>query len=231
MSDQIKLRASAGRETGSAASRRIRNQGLVPAIVYGADVKEPMLITVNRRELRSVLTTDAGTNALINLDIDGEEHLTLAREIEKHPYRTEIRHVDFVTVSLTDTIVTDVLLDFVGEPLAVEEGGVLSTPASTVSIEVLATKIPSHIEVDVSQLTLHDSIRTSDLPELDGVTYLDDPEMTIATIVIPRAVIEEEEPVEGEEGEEGEGEEGEGEEGASEDSGGGDSDNSGEGSE
>ena len=231
MSDQIKLRASAGRETGSAASRRIRNQGLVPAIVYGADVKEPMLITVNRRELRSVLTTDAGTNALINLDIDGEEHLTLAREIEKHPYRTEIRHVDFVTVSLTDTIVTDVLLDFVGEPLAVEEGGVLSTPASTVSIEVLATKIPSHIEVDVSQLTLHDSIRTSDLPELDGVTYLDDPEMTIATIVIPRAVIEEEEPVEGEEGEEGEGEEGEGEEGASEDSGGGDSENSGEASE
>lgn len=205
MSDQIKLRASAGRETGSAASRRIRKTGEVPAIVYGADVKEPMLITVNRRELRSVLTTDAGTNALINLDIDGEEHLTLARQIEKHPYRTEIRHVDFVTVSLTDTIVTDVLLDFVGEPIAVEEGGVLSTPESSVSIEVLATKIPSHIEVDVSHLTLHASIRTSDLPVIEGVTYLDDPDMTIATIVIPRAAIEEEEEaVEGEEGEEGE---------------------------
>ena len=230
MSDQIKLRASAGRETGSAASRRIRKTGEVPAIVYGADVEEPMLITVNRRELRSVLTTEAGTNALINLDIDGEEHLTLARQIEKHPYRTEIRHVDFVTVSLTDTIVTDVLLDFVGEPLAVEEGGVLSTPASSVSIEVLATKIPSHIEVDVSQLTLHDSIRTSDLPELDGVTYLDDPEMTIATIVIPRAVVEEEEVVEGEEGEEGEeGVDAEGDAEASADAG--DSEDSGESSE
>ncbi|HEY5652708.1 MAG TPA: 50S ribosomal protein L25 [Acidimicrobiia bacterium] len=204
MSDQITLRAQKGRETGSAASRRIRKQGDVPAVVYGADLAEPVLITVNRRELRSALTTEAGTNALINLDIDGSEHLTLARQIEKHPYRTEIRHVDFVTVSLTDTIVTDVVLDFVGDPIAVEEGGVLSTPVSSVSIEVLATKIPSSIEVDVSELGIHDSVRTSDLPEIDGVTYLDDPEMTIATIVIPRAAVEEEEAVEGEEGAEGE---------------------------
>ena len=85
-----------------------------------------------------------------------------------------------------------------------EEGGVLSTPVSSVSIEVLATKIPSSIEVDVSELGIHDSVRTSDLPEIDGVTYLDDPEMTIATIVIPRAAVEEEEAVEGEEGAEGE---------------------------
>ena len=150
MSDQITLRAQKGRETGSAASRRIRKQGDVPAVVYGADLAEPVLITVNRRELRSALTTEAGTNALINLDIDGSEHLTLARQIEKHPYRTEIRHVDFVTVSLTDTIVTDVVLDFVGDPIAVEEGGVLSTPVSSVSIEVLATKIPSSIANRIS---------------------------------------------------------------------------------
>jgi len=214
MSDQITLRAQKGRETGSAASRRIRKAGDVPAIVYGADLDEPMLITVNRRELRAVLTTEAGTNALINLEVDGSEHLTLARQIEKHPYRTEIRHVDFVTVSLTDTIVTDVVLDFLGTPVAAEEGGVLSTPISSVSIEVLATKIPSSIEVDVSQMTMSDSLRVSDLPELEGVTYLDDPERTVATIVIPRAEIEVEEEVaegeelaEGEEGAEGEGEE------------------------
>ncbi len=205
MSDQITLRAHKGRETGSAASRRIRNQGDVPAIVYGAGLDEPVLITVNRRELRTALTTEAGTNALINLDIDGTEHLTLARQIEKHPYRTEIRHVDFVTVSLTDTIVTDVVLEFVGTPVATEEGGVLSTPISSVSIEVLATKIPSHIEVDVSEMTMTDSLRVSDLPELEGVTYLDDLDRTVATIVIPRALIEEEEEVaEGEELLEGE---------------------------
>lgn len=193
MSDQITLRAQKGRETGSAASRRIRNEGNVPAVVYGHGLDEPVLVTVNRRELRAALTTEAGTNALIYLDIDGTEHLTLAREIEKHPYRTEIRHVDFVTVSLTDTIVTDVVLEFVGTPVATEEGGVLSTPISSVSIEVLATKIPSHIEVDVSEMTMTDSLRISDLPELDGVTYLDDPDQTVATIVIPRALIEEEE--------------------------------------
>lgn len=217
MSDQITLRAEKGRPTGSAAARRIRNEGLVPAIVYGADVDEPILITVDRRELRSALTTDAGTNALINLDIDGSEHLTLARAVEKHPYKTEIRHVDFVTVGLTDTIITDVHLEFVGEPIATEEGGVLSTPYNTVSIEVLATNIPSVIQLDVSEMTMTDSLRISDLPELEGVTYLDDDDLTIATIVIPRALIEEEEEeaaelLEGEEGELEEGEEAEGEE-------------------
>lgn len=206
MSDQITLRAEKGRPTGSAAARRIRNEGLVPAIVYGADVDEPILITVDRRELRSALTTEAGTNALINLDIDGSEHLTLARAIEKHPYKTEIRHVDFVTVGLTDTIITDVHLEFVGEPIATEEGGVLSTPYNTVSIEVLATNIPSVIQIDVSEMTMTDSLRISDLPDLEGVTYLDDDDLTIATIVIPRALIEEEEEeaaelLEGEEGE------------------------------
>ena len=205
MSDQITLRAHKGRETGSAASRRIRKQGDVPAIVYGADLDEPVLVTVNRRELRAALTTEAGTNALISLDIDGSEQLALARQIDKHPYRTEIRHVDFVTVSLTDTIVTDVVLDFLGTPIAAEEGGVLSTPISSVSIEVLATKIPSSIAIDVSEMTMTDSLRVSDLPELEGVTYLDDPERTVATIVIPRAEIEvEEEVAEGEELEEGE---------------------------
>ena len=205
MSDQITLRAHKGRETGSAASRRIRKQGDVPAIVYGADLDEPVLVTVNRRELRAALTTEAGTNALISLDIDGSEQLALARQIDKHPYRTEIRHVDFVTVSLTDTIVTDVVLDFLGTPIAAEEGGVLSTPISSVSIEVLATKIPSSIEVDVSEMTMTHSLRVSDLPELEGVTYLDDPEQTVATIVIPRAEIEVEEEVEeGEELAEGE---------------------------
>lgn len=202
MSDQITLRAQKGRETGSAASRRIRNEGNVPAIVYGADLDEPVLVTVNRRELRAALTTEAGTNALINLDIEGTEQLALARQIDKHPYRTEIRHVDFVTVSLTDTIVTDVVLDFIGTPVATEEGGVLSTPISSVSIEVLATRIPSAIEVDVSEMTMTDSIRVSDLPEMEGVTYLDDPEQTVATIVIPRAMIEEEEGEELAEGEE-----------------------------
>lgn len=215
MSDQITLRAEKGRPTGSAAARRIRNEGLVPAIVYGADVDEPILITVDRRELRSALTTEAGTNALINLDIDGSEHLTLARAVEKHPYKTEIRHVDFVTVGLTDTIITDVHLEFLGEPIATEEGGVLSTPYNTVSIEVLATNIPSVIQVDVSEMTMTDSLRISDLPDLEGVTYLDDDDLTIATIVIPRALIEEEEEeaaelLEGEEGELAEeGEEGE----------------------
>lgn len=219
MSDQITLRAEKGRPTGSAAARRIRNEGLVPAIVYGADVDEPILITVDRRELRSALTTEAGTNALINLDIDGTEHLTLARAVEKHPYKTEIRHVDFVTVGLTDTIITDVHLEFLGEPIATEEGGVLSTPYNTVSIEVLATNIPSVIQIDVSEMTMTDSLRISDLPDLEGVTYLDDDDLTIATIVIPRALIEEEEEeaaelLEGEEGELLEGEEGEEGEGA-----------------
>jgi large subunit ribosomal protein L25 len=214
MSEQITLRAETGRATGSRASRRLRREGAVPAIVYGKD-QEPLAIAVDHRELRAALTTDAGTNALINLEIGKENILTLPRVVESHPFRREIRHVDFVTVALTDTVTAEIPVHLVGEAAGILAGGVLSTPRTTVQIEALVTNIPTHVDLDITALEVGDALRIEDLPPIEGVSYTDDPSYTVVSITVPAALeAEEPEEVEGEEVEGEEGEEAEGEEAA-----------------
>ncbi|HVR33611.1 MAG TPA: 50S ribosomal protein L25 [Acidimicrobiia bacterium] len=219
-SEQITLRAETGRSTGSRASRRLRREGHVPAVVYGKGA-DPLSIAVDHRELRAALTTEAGLNALISLEVGKDKILTLPRVVETHPFRREIRHVDFVTVSLTDTVHTEIPVHFVGESVGIEAGGVLSTARNVVQIEALVTNIPSFVELDISSLEIGDALRISDLPEIDGVVYLEEPEYTVVSITVPAAEVEPEE-VEDEdaEGEEAEGDEGEeaGGDGAAEES-------------
>jgi large subunit ribosomal protein L25 len=209
-SEQITLRAETGRTTGSRASRRLRRTGRVPAIVYGKHA-DPLAIAVDHRELRAALTTEAGTNALISLDVEGGETiLTLPRVVETHPFRREIRHVDFVTVSLTDRVAAEIPVHLTGEAVGIQAGGVLSTARTVVQIEALVTNIPSYVELDISELEIGDALRIGDLPEIEGVVYTEDPEYTVVSITVPALEIEEEpeEPEEGEEGAEAEGEEG-----------------------
>ncbi len=143
---QVDLRAESGRVSGSREARRIRRLGKVPAIVYGKDL-EPVTVSVDARELHNALHTEAGANALINLEIEGGETvLTLARVIERHPFRSEYRHVDFVKVSLDETTTVEVTIDFQGTPIGVREGGVFSPRRTAVTVECLVTAIPSSIE-------------------------------------------------------------------------------------
>jgi large subunit ribosomal protein L25 len=214
---QVSLRARAGRKPGSRESRRIRRTGEVPAVVYGREL-DPIPVQVDSHDLHTVLHTEAGTNAIITLEIeDGDTLTTMARVIEKHPFRNEYRHVDFVTVDLTRKIVAEVVLHFEGTPAGVKEGGVFSPRRTTVEIEVLPTEIPSYIELDVSEVEIGGSLRIEDLPDLEGVEYLEEPDAVVMSVTVPAAEIEEPEPeepelLEGEELEEGE----EGEEGAEE---------------
>ncbi|MGA7096877.1 MAG: 50S ribosomal protein L25, partial [Acidimicrobiia bacterium] len=175
-------------------------------------------------DLQVALHTEAGSNALINLEIEGGDTLlTMARVIERHPYRSEYRHVDFVTVSLDETIQAEVAIHFVGTPVGVREGGVFSPRRTHVLVETLANAIPSGVELDVSDIEVGGSLRIADLPKLDGVEYVEDPEGVVMSVTTPAAeIVEEPEEVEGLEGLEGEeigeGEESdEGAEGASED--------------
>jgi len=190
---QVSLRAETGRVPGSRSSRRLRREGQVPAVVYGHDT-EPMNVAVDARELYGALHTDAGTNALITLQVDGAEILTMARVIERHPFRSEYRHVDFLKISLTETITTEVPIHFEGEPVGVREGGVFSPRRTSVQIEAVVTQIPGNIELDISGVELNESLRVSDLPEVEGVTYLEDPESVVMSVTVPAAEIEEPEP-------------------------------------
>jgi large subunit ribosomal protein L25 len=219
---QVTLRADGGRTTGSPEARRIRRTGNVPAVVYGHGT-ESRPITVDAHDLQLALHTEAGANALINLEIDGEKPLlTMARVVDKHPFRNEYRHVDFVAISLDEKLSFEIPIHFEGTPIGVIEGGVFSPRRTTVDVLTLASTIPDFVELDVSGVQMGESLRIEDLPQLDGVEYPDDPEAVIMSVTVPAAEIEEEpeevEMLEGEEVPEGEEAEGgeEGEEGSGE---------------
>ncbi|NQV05142.1 50S ribosomal protein L25 [bacterium] len=188
--EQVALRAEAGRETGSRASRRLRRENKVPATVYGRGL-DGISIEVDRRDLHGALHTDAGLNAVIRLDIDGTTYTTVAREIQRHPVRTEINHIDFVQIALDEIIQAVVGIEYSGEPEGALEGGIVETISNTVTVEALPMAIPSEIVLDISALDVGDSLRISDLPELDGVEYIDDPNSPLLTVIIPRAFVEE----------------------------------------
>lgn len=204
--DQVTLRAAERVAGGSRESRRLRRSGLVPANIYGRGMIAKA-VSVDSKELYAALHTEAGYNALINVAIDGgEELLTVAREVQRHPVRGEISHLDFIRVVLDEAIQADVSLEFVGNPVGVyEEGGFVETIATTVSISALPLSIPTSIEYDISHLHIGDTAKVGDLPVIEGVEYLDEPDYPIVGVVAPR-VEEEPEPLEGEEleGEEGE---------------------------
>ena len=220
--DQVTLHAADRTANGSRESRRLRRSGMVPANIYGRGM-DALSVSVDRKELYSALHTEAGYNALINVSVDGRDQLmTVAREVQRHPVRGEITHLDFIRVVLDEAIQADVSLEFVGTPVGVrEEGGFVEAIATTASISALPLSIPTSIEYDISHLNIGDTAKFSDLPVIEGVEYLDDPDAPIVGVLAPRV---EEEPevlegelLEGEEGEEGEAaEDGEGAEGGEE---------------
>lgn len=201
---QVSLAAQTGRSPGSRESRRIRREGLTPGVVYGLGM-DPLAVAVNSHDLHVALHTDAGSNAIINLKIEGGDTITaMARVIEKHPFRNEYRHIDFVKVDLTKKIQIEVGIQFEGDPVGVRDGGVFSPAKTTANIEVLATEIPQFIELDVNDVELGGSLRIADLPAIEGVEYLDDPETVVMSITAPAVEVEAEEgeAAEGESGEE-----------------------------
>ena len=201
--EQVSLRAETGRRTGTRPSRRLRGEGAIPAVVYGRGL-EPVSVAVDRRDLYTALRTEAGLNALINLEVGKDQYLTVAREIQRDPVRGEIVHLDFLQISLDETIQADVSIEYVGEPAGAVDGGVLETVRASVLIEALPTAIPSSIALDISELGIGDSASVGDLPEREGVVFLDDPEATLVTMSVPAALVVEEPEAELEGEEEGE---------------------------
>jgi large subunit ribosomal protein L25 len=223
MADVI-LQAEPRTKLGSRNAGRIRREGLLPAVVYGLDV-ESISVTVSARELDHALHSESGSNTLITLKLDGnEDALALARQIQRHPTRNELIHVDFVRVRRDVAVTAEIPLTIEGEPQGAKEGGILEQLFFTITVEALPGNIPTSIVVDVSHLALGDQLRVADLPIPPGVAVQHEPDELVAQVSIPRGLEEEE--AEAEEGEEGEGEEGE--EGAAEGSA---SDDGGESSE
>jgi large subunit ribosomal protein L25 len=201
--------------SGSRASNRLRREGRVPGVVYGKGL-DATAVHVSARDLYAVLHTEAGLNAIIEIDVDGDSVVTVAREVQRHPVRGEIEHLDFIEVRMDTEIEAEVGVEYVGVPFEVrDEEAIVETLEASVAISALPTAIPSSIEVSIEHLALGDTLKISDLPVIDGVTYLADADRPLLTVVAPAAEVEPEpeellEGEEGVEGEEGEGVSGEG---------------------
>jgi large subunit ribosomal protein L25 len=217
--ERIKLEVREREHRGSASSRRLRREGLIPGVLYGKG-KTSYAICIPERELRRVLTGQGGLHAILDVVLEGQKttHASILKEYQQDPIRGHISHVDLQEVPLDQPIQAAVTVQLVGEPVGAKEGGVLSQVQREINVEALPMEIPEHIDLDVSGMAIGDTLRLADLAAIDGVTYLDNPEETVlATVTLPTRVEEPEpEVAEGEELPEGEVPEGEEAEGAAE---------------
>jgi len=200
---EITLVADLGRPIGSSASRRLRHTGRVPAVVYGHGMA-PIPVSVVARDLRSALSAH-GLNQVLTLKVDTATHLVLARQLQRHPVRHTVSHVDFQVVRSDEIVTAEVPLIIVGTALQVEqERGILEHPLTSLTIRSTPGAIPQGINVDISDLEIGGSIRVRDLQLPTGVTTEVDPDEAVVLAALPRAEVEPVEPeAEGEAGAEG----------------------------
>lgn len=190
MSDQLLLTAETGRDEGTRPSRRLRREGRVPAVVYGLGA-DPLAVSVAWPDLRAVLTTDAGVNAVITLSIDGEQQLSIVKDLQRHPVRRDVIHIDFLRVTADQQIEAEVPLTLVGEALEVTRAnGMVDQTLYHLTVSAKPAEVPDEIEVDISGLTLGDSIHVSDLTLPAGVTTAVDPGDTVAVSLVTRSTRE-----------------------------------------
>ena len=185
------LKASRRDTAGKGAARKLRVTGQVPAVLYGHGDRTESL-AVDAHDLELLLQHVNPENTLIGLDIDGSRADVLVREIQRHPWRPEVLHVDFLLVHGDETLKLDIPVRLVGTPVGVlDEGGVLDHVLYELHVECLPRNIPEAAEVDISGLHVGDSVRVSDV-SMPNVTILMDGELAIASVLQPR--VQEEEP-------------------------------------
>ena len=181
---QTKLVATTGRPTGSPASRRLRAEGHIPGVIYGRGM-EPISVTVERRDLRLALSGPAGSNTVLALEVDGKSYPAVVKELQRHPIKRTVSHIDFLQVNMNEEITVHVPLRIEGEAKAVQAVGGLVDPAvDTVEVSCTPNNMPSEFVVDITDMQPHDVIRLSDLTMPAGVTPLGDPEMPVVTVLV-----------------------------------------------
>ena len=205
---QTKLVATSGRPTGSAAARRLRAEGHIPGVLYGHGMS-PISVTVERRELRVALSGPAGANTVLALEVDGKSYPAVVKEMQRHPIKRTVSHIDFLQVNMNEEITVSVPVRIEGEAKAVLSAGGLVDPAvDTIDVLTTPNNMPNEFVIDVTDMQLGDVIRLADLPMPAGVTATGDPEMPVVTVLQTRAAAAAAEGGEGAEGEGGEAAEG-----------------------
>ncbi|MDB4898744.1 MAG: ribosomal protein [Gemmatimonadetes bacterium] len=184
------LSAEARSDTGKGVARKLRAAGRIPGIIYG-HAREAAPLSLNARDLDKLLSGISAGSTVVELTLGGATTKTLIREIQRHPFKKQIMHVDFQELVAGEKVTVDVPLVFVGIPEGVRLSGALLEQIMH-SIEVFAdpTKIPNHIDVDVSHLAMGHSLHVRDLVLPEGIEVLSDEDATMCAVIAPRAVVE-----------------------------------------
>ncbi len=219
--EETTLVAQGNRPKGSGPARRLRAAGRIPAVVYGHG-SDPLSISVDRREFRNLVKI-AGSNALISLDIDGETELSIIKDMQQHPVKDRVDHIDFQLIRRDEAIAVEVHIDQIGEPEELLRiGGLVQTQMTTLLVNAPAGEIPRSVEIDVSELEEGGAVRVGDIVLPAGVTTDIDPETVVASGIVTRAAAaeleEDGEMLEGAEDAEGEAADGDDDSGDGDDS-------------
>lgn len=194
MSNQVSIKATHRTATGRNAVKQVKAAQAVPAILYGGGI-EPQPLQVERRAIDTLLSHAVGENILVNLEIEeggkNSSRLALINEVQHHPVNRAILHVDFQVVSQNETLVAEVVIEAVGEAVGVKTGGgLLEQSLRTIEVECLPKDLPEVIRVDVSGVEVGQSLHVSQLPEVAGVKYLADGDVTVLLVSEPKVASE-----------------------------------------
>lgn len=200
MAHQVKLKAQMRTVIGRNAIKKIKKEGLVPGVVYGSQAR-PMALQVEARDLTNVLAHASSEHVLVELEIaDGNQstnRLALIQEVQHHPLRRELLHVDFHAVSTTEKITSEVPIEAVGEPLGVRTfGGLLEYSLRSLEVECFPQDLPDIVRIDVTNLNIGESLHVRDIPLPSGVEALTDGDLTVVSVVASRVGEEVAEPAE-----------------------------------
>lgn len=186
----VTLSATARADVGKGAARSLRREGRVPAVIYG-HAREPQPLSLNARELERLLDRISAESTVIDLDLDGASSRTLIREVQRHPYRRQVIHVDFQELVAGEKVTVNIPIVLVGTPEGVRlSGAILNQVMTELTVRVDPAEIPGHIDVDVSRVTIGHSVHVGDLTLPEGVEVLDDAEATVATVSAPKVAEE-----------------------------------------
>jgi large subunit ribosomal protein L25 len=184
---QTPLVATTGRATGSAAARRLRTEGHIPGVLYGHGMT-PVSVTIERRELRLALSGPAGANTVLDLQVDGRSYPAVVKEMQRHPIRRTVSHIDFLQVNMNEEITVTVPLRLEGEAKAViAENGLVDPAVDSIEVTTTPNNMPNEFVIDITDMQPGDVIRLGDVPMPAGVTANGDPDTPVVTILIMRA--------------------------------------------
>jgi large subunit ribosomal protein L25 len=184
------LNGSARTDRGTGIARKLRRDGKIPAVIYGHG-REPESLTVDARELEKLLSSHSAASTVIELSLSGKVAKTLIRELQRHPVRRNVIHVDFQELVAGEKVTVSVPLRFTGTADGVRNsGGILEETMHQVHIRVDPSMIPDHVDVDVTPLTIGHSIHIRDLKLPEGVAVLDDAGATVCVCTAPKAATE-----------------------------------------